>query len=87
LLWDLADAVLTERQMTTMWLYYVQEMPLEEIARVVGGRRGAVKTMLFRARKKLLAVMQARGSNGSADASAKTPGTSPPKTAVEYTNG
>jgi len=87
LLWELADEVLTERQMTTMWLYYVQEMPVEEIAHVVGGRRGAVKTMLFRARKKLFAVMQARSSNGSADAPAKTPGKSPPEKAVEYTNG
>ncbi len=87
LLWDLADEVLTERQMTTMSMYYVREMPIEEIAHVVGGRRGAVKTMLFRARKKLFAVMQAKRSDDSANPSAEKPATSSQKTTVEYTNG
>ncbi len=87
LLWNLADEVLTERQMTTMWLYYVYEMPIEEIAHVVGGRRGAVKTMLFRARKKLFAVVQARLSDGSADGRAEASEAPSSKTAVEFTNG
>ena len=57
-LWDLADEVLSEQQRTALWLYYVEDMSVGEVARVVGHSRGAVKTMLFRARRKLLAVLE-----------------------------
>ncbi len=57
-LWDLADEVLSERQRTALWLYYVEDMSVVEVARVVGHSRGAVKTMLFRARRKLAAVLE-----------------------------
>ena len=79
-LWDLAEEVLTERQMTAIWLYYVEEMPLKEIARVVGCSHGAVKTMLFRARKKLMPLVQDREPNHSAAPSSC-------KAAREFTNG
>jgi RNA polymerase sigma-70 factor (ECF subfamily) len=57
-LWDLADEVLSEPQRTALWLYYVEDMSVVEVARVLGHSRGAVKTMLFRARRKLLAVLE-----------------------------
>jgi RNA polymerase sigma-70 factor, ECF subfamily len=53
LLWATAADVLTERERTTLWLYYTEDMPVAEIARVVDRSPSAVKTMLFRARKKL----------------------------------
>jgi len=53
-LWDRAAVVLTTPQMTALWLHYVEEMPLREVAGVLGRTRVAVKTMLFRARKRLL---------------------------------
>ncbi len=56
-LWDLADEVLSERQRTVLWLYYVEDMSVGEVAQVVGHSRGAVKTMLFRARRKLSTVL------------------------------
>ena len=79
-LWDLAGEVLTERQMTVTWLHYVEEMPLKEIARVAGCSHGAVKTMLFRARKKLAPLVQDRKPNGSAKRSSR-------QAAREFTNG
>jgi RNA polymerase sigma factor (sigma-70 family) len=79
-LWELAGEALTERQMTATWLYYVQEMPVNEIARVAGCSRGAVKTMLFRARKKLLPLVENRKPNSSA-------GRSSCQAAMEVPNG
>jgi RNA polymerase sigma-70 factor (ECF subfamily) len=52
-LWALAASVLSEAKFTTLWLFYVEEMPVAEIAQVVGRSRVAVKTMMFRARKEL----------------------------------
>jgi RNA polymerase sigma-70 factor (ECF subfamily) len=57
-LWDLVAEILNERQMTAIWLYYVEGMPVAQIAPVVERSRVAVKMMLFRARKKLLPVLE-----------------------------
>ena len=35
-LWRWAASLLTTEQLTTLWLFYVEEMPLEEVARVLG---------------------------------------------------
>ncbi len=48
-LWDLAAGVLSEEQLTALWLHYVEEMPARQIALVLGRSRGSVKIMLFRA--------------------------------------
>jgi RNA polymerase sigma-70 factor, ECF subfamily len=56
-LWDLAAEALSEEQMTAVWLHYVEDMPVREIALVLGRTRGSVKIMLFRARKKLLPLL------------------------------
>ncbi len=56
-LWDLAAASLSQPQMTALWLYYVEEMPVAEIAKVLERSRVATKTMLFRARRKLKSVL------------------------------
>ena len=57
-LWDLAAEILNERQMTAIWLYYVEGMPVAQIAPVVERSRVAVKMILFRARKKLMPVLE-----------------------------
>jgi RNA polymerase sigma-70 factor (ECF subfamily) len=57
-LWDLAAATLSQPQMTALWLYYVEEMPVAEIAKVLKRSRVATKTMLFRARRKLKPVLK-----------------------------
>lgn len=56
-LWDLAAGVLNEEQLTAMWLHYVEDMPLGDITVVLGRTRASVKIMLFRARRKLLPLL------------------------------
>jgi RNA polymerase sigma-70 factor, ECF subfamily len=53
-LWDLARRLLTEEQFSALWLHYVEEMPAGEVARVLGRSWVSVKTMLHRARKRML---------------------------------
>ena len=57
-LWDLAAQALSEEQTTALWLFYVEDMPLRSIASVLGRSRASVKIMLFRARRKLLPLVQ-----------------------------
>ena len=56
-LWELAASVLTEEQMTALWLYYVEDTPLRGISQVLGRSQPSVKIMLFRARRKLLPLL------------------------------
>jgi RNA polymerase sigma-70 factor (ECF subfamily) len=56
-LWQLAAGVLAEEPMTALWLHYVEEMPLRGIALVLGRSPTSVKVMLFRARRKLLPLL------------------------------
>jgi len=56
-LWDAAAEVLSEEQMTALWLYYTESMPLSEIALVLERSHTSVKVMLFRARRKLLLLL------------------------------
>lgn len=57
-LWDLAREALSEPQFTATWLYYVEEMSVSQIARVLGRSKTATKVTLFRARKRLLPILQ-----------------------------
>jgi RNA polymerase sigma-70 factor, ECF subfamily len=52
-LWGKAAEVLSEGEMTAMWLHYVEDMPVRQIAVILGRSWVAVKTMMFRARKRL----------------------------------
>ena len=57
-LWDVAANVLSLEELTAVWLYYVEQMPTREIATVQERSWVSVKTMLFRARKKLRTLLQ-----------------------------
>lgn len=57
-LWATAARTLSEPEMTALWLHYVEDMPVREIARVLGRSRVSVKTMMFRARKKLAPLLE-----------------------------
>ena len=48
-----------ERQM--LWLAYVEGSSHKEIAEIVGTREQSVRTLLFRARRKLTSLLRARG--------------------------
>ncbi len=54
LLWQLARRQLSCDQFHALWLRYVEEMDVREIARVLQKTSPHVKVLLFRARKKLL---------------------------------
>jgi RNA polymerase sigma-70 factor (ECF subfamily) len=51
--WAVARALLNEEQVSALWLFYVEELPAAEVARVLGRSWVSVKTMLHRARRKL----------------------------------
>jgi RNA polymerase sigma-70 factor (ECF subfamily) len=55
--WDLARAALTDEQLCATWLFYVEEMPAPQIALVLGRTWVSVKTILFRARRKLAPLL------------------------------
>lgn len=57
-LWDLAKRLLTEEQFAALWLHYVEEMPAGDVARVLGRSWVSVKTMLHRARKRMLPYLR-----------------------------
>ena len=56
-LWEAARSSLSEEQFAAVWLFYVDEMPAGEIARVLGRSWVSVKTMLHRARKRLVTCL------------------------------
>ncbi len=78
--WKVVGELLDEEQVTLLWLYYVEQLSTAELGRVLGRSRGAVKTILFRARKKLLPGLRALvDGNGAAACAA------PPVTIAEAT--
>lgn len=57
-LWDAIQAELTTTQFTAVWLFYVEELSVREIGKVIRKSESAVKTMLCRARKILADRLQ-----------------------------
>jgi len=60
LLRALAARILSEEELTVLWLYYVEDMPVRDVAAVVERSWIVVKAMLFRARKKLYSLLVVR---------------------------
>jgi RNA polymerase sigma-70 factor (ECF subfamily) len=52
-LWELARRELPPESYSALWLHYREELPLKEVASILGKREGAVKVILHRARKTL----------------------------------
>jgi RNA polymerase sigma-70 factor (ECF subfamily) len=52
-LWELARRELPPESYSALWLHYREELPLKEVATILGKREGAVKVILHRARKAL----------------------------------
>jgi RNA polymerase sigma-70 factor (ECF subfamily) len=53
-LWQLAARILSEEEMAALWLYYVEELSAREVGAVLERSWLATKSLLSRARKKLL---------------------------------
>jgi RNA polymerase sigma-70 factor (ECF subfamily) len=56
-LWTVAARELPERQFSALWLRTVEDLPVADIARVLGRPPGTVKGLLFRARQRLAATL------------------------------
>jgi RNA polymerase sigma-70 factor (ECF subfamily) len=56
-LWDLARRALSEEQVAALWLYYVEDLSAGQVARVLGRSWVSTKTMMHRARKRLMTAM------------------------------
>lgn len=52
-LWELAKSQLAPSAYSALWLHYREELPLKQVAKILGKREGAVKVILHRARKTL----------------------------------
>ena len=50
-LWARAAQILSEEELTALWLHYGENLSMRDIAAVLGRSCVAVKTMLFRAQK------------------------------------
>lgn len=60
-LWDLARGHLPPEQFTSLWLHYAHDLPVREIATVMRRTQPGVKILMFRGRRTLRTVLQARG--------------------------
>ncbi len=56
LFWEQAAAVLSDEQLCATWLFYVEQMPAPQIAEVLGRTWVSIKTILFRAGRKLMPI-------------------------------
>jgi RNA polymerase sigma-70 factor (ECF subfamily) len=52
-LWSLARRILPQAQFDALWLHYVEDMKLDEVAKVLRRPQTYIKVLLFRARKAL----------------------------------
>lgn len=52
-LWETAKSTLTPDAYAALWLHYREELPLKQVAKVMGKREGTIKVTLHRARKAL----------------------------------
>jgi RNA polymerase sigma-70 factor (ECF subfamily) len=57
-LWAIAARELSERQFSALWLRTVEDLPVADIARVLGRPPATVKVLLFRGRRRLAEVLQ-----------------------------
>ena len=56
--WETAKVCLGDAQFTALWLFYIEDMPLAEIAKIMKRPSGWVKVNLMRARRRLSKELQ-----------------------------
>ena len=66
-LWLRAREVLTEEQYTALWLHYVEDIPAGDVAQILNRSWVSVKTMMHRARKRLMPYLAADGFSAASD--------------------
>jgi RNA polymerase sigma-70 factor, ECF subfamily len=87
-IWSMVEEILPPEQQTALWLRYVEEMAIAEIATVLGKSQVGVRVMLFRARA-VLAQRLERTDDGVGKVEAEIkPGSEPRKLrGVQCTGG
>ncbi|MCP3917529.1 MAG: sigma-70 family RNA polymerase sigma factor [bacterium] len=66
--WHVAHRVLSVEQCSALWLFYVEELPARDVARILERRESTTRVLLFRARERLalhLAEPAAPGPSGT----------------------
>lgn len=61
-LWEVARRELSAEAFSALWLHYREELPIMEMAAILGKREGTVKVLLHRARKALAAHVRSPAS-------------------------
>lgn len=79
--------ILPERQRDALWLRYMEEMPIKEVARVLGITRVYVKVLLFRARARLASLCGPSKPTHPRDEGAAVPSDVPLRGAVPVWKG
>ena len=59
-LWEVAKRELSSDAYSALWLHYREDLPLKNVAKILGKREGTVKVLLHRARKTLAEAAKAR---------------------------
>lgn len=86
-LWDVAESVLSSQQHAAVWLYYVEDLSVKEVAQVLGRSQMMVKTVLFRARRRLSPFLESFAPHRAAASNGASPDSnSPPVTRAELAN-
>ncbi len=63
-IWEMARRQLAPDAFSAIWLHYREELPVKEIAAILGKREGAVKVILHRARKTLAIALRGGSAPG-----------------------
>jgi RNA polymerase sigma-70 factor (ECF subfamily) len=71
-LWQRAREVLSDDQFTALWLHYVNDLPAQDIAKILNRSWVSVKTLMHRARRKLQPLL---AESPHAPSSSPTPST------------
>jgi RNA polymerase sigma-70 factor (ECF subfamily) len=78
-LWAVAARELPERQFSALWLRTVEDLPVADIARVLGRPPATVKVLLFRARRRLADILNPPDASPTVPLPALAAATTPPR--------
>lgn len=72
-IWDQARGVLPDSQFAVLWLKYAEDMPVNQIAEIMGHSQSNVKVMLHRGRKRLAECSEMEYRSEDAKATRRAP--------------
>jgi RNA polymerase sigma-70 factor (ECF subfamily) len=72
-IWKVARRHLPDVQFQAIWLRYVEEMNIPDVARTLGKTQIAIRVLLFRARQTLAGKLQSAGRSGGRKSASLSP--------------